>query len=618
MTAVEHISVRAAISRSLGLLTKRDRRLFWTVVAIQMSTALLDLLGVVLIGMVAALSVTSVQSQPVPPPIANVLNLMGLGALGTNQVIVVLAGSAAMVLLFKSAFSSFLTRRAFIFLANRQALVSGRIARALFSQSLTFIQRRSTSSTAYALIQGTSTATLVMLGQVVVLATEIALLAVLSVALIAVNPIMALGSIVYFTLIALTLQRAMGRRASRLGNLAADADVESLEAIQEGLSAYRELLVMHRRHLYVDRIQRARWRAARVAAEFQVMAMFPKYMFEAALVVGGFALALALFATEDATAAVATLAVFVAAASRIMPSLMRLQGSALLLRGSASVAQKTFELWDELGQPRQDPERLETVEELRQLLSQRPESLRAPVSVNCVTFTYPGSSQAAVSAVSLDIPTGSSVALVGRSGSGKSTLADLILGVLTPESGDVRIGGLTASEFAGRFRGAIGYVPQEVPVARASVRDNVALGLPSDAVNDDDVWAALTRANLNKDVREMEQGLDTIVGDGAKRLSGGQRQRLGLARALLTKPVLLVLDEATSALDAETEFAVTQMLSELHGQVTVVVIAHRLSTVRSVDQLAYFEEGYLKDIGRFEDVRARVPALERQAQLMGL
>jgi ATP-binding cassette subfamily C protein len=157
-----------------------------------------------------------------------------------------------------------------------------------------------------------------------------------------------------------------------------------------------------------------------------------------------------------------------------------------------------------------------------------------------------------------------------------------------------------------------------VALVFGSVRDNVALGLPRDAIDDDLVWEALTRAHLADFLRENREGLDTMIGERGVRLSGGQRQRLGIARALYTRPRLLILDEATSALDAETELAIIKTLDALEGEVTTVTVAHRLATVRRADQLLYLESGRIISRGTFNEVREDVADFDRQASLLGL
>jgi ABC-type multidrug transport system fused ATPase/permease subunit len=583
-----------------------------------MATSLLDLVGVLLLGLVAALAVTVVQSQPPPAIVDTLAGFLGLGALTGQQLVLVFASAAAVVLLTKSVVSSYLTRRVFIFLANRQALVSARLSKELLSRPLTFLQRRSSQETAFALIQGAGAATVQILGQMVIAVTEIALLVVLAAALLFLDPLMTLGAIAFFALVAFILQKAMGGWAARLGMRHARADIASLNTIQEAVSAYREITVSDRRGLYVDRIGKLRWEAAKVAADTTFIGMFPKYMFEAALVVGGFALAGILFTTQDSVAAVGTLALFLAAGTRVMPSLLRLQGAALGLRGAAGVAGPTFELADELGNPLDTPDEEPDGELIKTALAAGHGDFSASVSLKDASFTYPGSSTPALKGVSVDLAPGQALALVGKSGSGKSTLADLILGVLEPDSGSVLIGGVPPSEAVHRWPGGIAYVPQEVLLANDTIRSNVALGLPENAIDDDLVWEALRRAHLSEYLTSMREGLDTHIGEGGLKLSGGQRQRLGVARALFTRPRLLVLDEATSALDAETEASITEMITQLEGNVTTVIIAHRLSTVRNAEKMLYLDEGVPVAIGGFADLRHSIPAFASQAKLLGL
>ncbi len=616
------MTVGRAIRASLRLLDRRDRRLLGLSIAIQMASAGLDLLGVLLIGLVGALSVTVVQSQPPPPAVSRVVDALGLPDFSGQELVLVLAGAAAFVLLFKSVVSSYLTRRVFKFLANRQAVVSARLTRELLAQPLTFLLQRSSQETAYALTSGAGQATMAILGQVVIALTELALLVVLGTALLFLDPIITLGAVIFFTLISLILQRALGSWATGIGGAAAKADIESLDAIQEAFAAYREITVSKRREFYVARIEDLRWRAAQVAADMQFIGLFPKYMFEAALVIGAFVLAGVLFSTKDSVSAIGSLALFLAAGSRVMPSLLRLQGAALTLRGAAGAASPTFALADEL-----ENGRSQVGESNARGMSAAGRPLatagaypdfRPNVVLEGIDVTYPGAVRRSLEGIDLTVAEGESVALVGPSGAGKSTLVDVILGVLHPDMGTSRLSGLPPMSAVERWPGAIAYVPQTVVLANGTIRQNVTLGLPQQDVDDALVWDALRKAHLAEYLTSHRAGLDTFVGEGGVRLSGGQRQRLGIARALYTRPRLLVLDEATSSLDAETEEAVTQMIRELDDDVTTVVVAHRLSTVRHADKVVYLEDGKLRASGSFADLRRMVPEFEKQAGLLGL
>lgn len=612
------MSVRTPVRRSLGLLDQRDRRLLGLAVAVQVVISVLDLVGVALIGVVGALAVATVGGQPPPERVMAMISGFGGSGMSETARIAAFAGAAAALLLAKSVLSPLLAARTLTFLARREVVVSGRLARELLSRPLTFVQKRSSQETAAALVQGANAATIGVLGQMVVGASEIALLTMLSVALLIVNPVVALGSIVFFILVGVVLQRVMGHRAGAYGASRYRADVASIVAVQEAIGCYREITVADRRSLYVGRIQGLRAQAARASAGNQLVNMLPKYVYEATLVVGAFSLAGVLFATQPIPIAAGTFALFLAAATRVMPSLLRLQTATLTIRLSAGTAEAAFALAEDLDNPLAAPEGEEVDENIRRALVSDYPDFRPTIGLENVTITYPGADAPAVRGFSIAVAPGQSVALVGRSGAGKSTLADVILGVLQPDAGEVTVGGLPPVDAVRRWPGGIAYVPQDVMLVDDSVRANVALGLPRDAIDDDRVWEVLRRARLIDYVLEQTEGLDTQIGERGLRISGGQRQRLGIARALYTRPRLLVLDEATSALDAETEQAITKTLEELEEDVTTVIIAHRLSTVRHADLVVYLEGGRALARGTFDQVCADVPALARQADLMGL
>lgn len=612
------LSIRKAVRASLRLLDRRDRRLLGFAVIAQVATAVLDLIGVVLIGAVGALSVANMQGLPPPQRLASAVSALGLGDLSPVGLIGVLAGAAAVLLLTKSVVSPLLMARVYRFLAGREALVASRLAKALLSRPLTFLHQRPSQVTAKALVDGVGAAIIYVLGQAVVAVSEASLLAVLTLVLLMANPGAALGAVVFFALVGLGLQKALGAQASRFGSNWLNASVAGFSAVQEALGSYRELTVANRRSLYVDRIHELRRRQSRASAGTQLINLLPKYISEAALVLGSFALAVALFSTQSVEVAVGTFTLFLAAATRVMPSLLRLQSATLAMRTAAGLASHTFALAEDLGNPIDDLDPEEVRETIRQSLTRGYPDFVPTIELRHVTFSYPDAEAPAMRDVSIEVGDGQSIALIGGSGAGKSTLADLILGVLDPDSGTVRIAGVTPSEAINRWPGGIAYVPQDVVLVDDTVRANVALGLPRDAVDDQVVWEALDRAQLSDHIRSLPDGLDTQIGERGLRLSGGQRQRLGIARALSTLPRLLVLDEATSALDAETEHAVAKMLAELGPDVTTVIVAHRLSTVRNADLVVYLADGAVQAQGTFDEVRDRVPALVRQAALMGL
>ena len=207
---------------------------------------------------------------------------------------------------------------------------------------------------------------------------------------------------------------------------------------------------------------------------------------------------------------------------------------------------------------------------------------------------------------------------MGPSGAGKTTLIDLVLGLLEIKSGKVEISGEAPEIAIERWPGAIAYVPQDVVIINSSVKQNLGVGFPIEKISDEACWEALKVAQLDGFVNSLPEGLLTRISESGSNLSGGQRQRLGIARALITKPKIIILDEATSSLDAQTEEEISQSILALRGSVTTLTIAHRLSTVVNADSVIYIADGKILAQGRFDEVRKIVPDFDKQAQLMGL
>jgi ABC-type bacteriocin/lantibiotic exporter with double-glycine peptidase domain len=240
------------------------------------------------------------------------------------------------------------------------------------------------------------------------------------------------------------------------------------------------------------------------------------------------------------------------------------------------------------------------------------------VKISNVYFRYKDSPEDAISDLSLLIPPGAFVAIVGSSGAGKSTLADIILGINNPVSGSVEISGVSPLEAINKWPGAIAYVPQNVGLFEGSVFDNLRIGYQDSEAFIPHADRAIQQSHLDEFLSVSELGARLQIGEAGSKLSGGQKQRLGIARALFTNPKLIVMDEATSALDGITESAITDSIQSLRGNVTLIVIAHRLSIVRNADLVLYMQSGKIVCIGSFEEVRQQIDEFDAQARAMGL
>jgi len=598
------------------LLTRRDQRILGLLVAFQLGLALLDLAAIAALGIVASLAAASASGETATflPALSDLL-----GNPPRPTAVLLVAMGAGVLLVLKSGLSFWGTRRAFRFLANRQAMVASRLANELLSRPLLQVQRRSSQENAQALTVGVHAMTVGILGQSVIIASEVGLVAVLLAGLLVVDPILTIFTAVFFAVVAATLHFLLAKWAVRIGSRIAKAQAASTAAIQESLRGYREVTVSGRRGVYTGRFHALVWRVAQVQSDRMMISAIGKYVFEVALIVGAGLLVLSQVASGSVTQAAAIIVVFFAAASRIMPALLRLQSATLSLKVETGTAQLSVELIEELNETEPaDPVSIEVLERMHSASFSGYPGFEGRIELTSVCLSYPEATLPALNEVSLQVPSGASLALVGSTGAGKSTLADVILGVISPDAGEVRIGGRLPSETVLTWPGAMAYVPQEIAIINGTVRENVAMGLPEHLSDDARVWEALERARIADFLRDARDGLDTVVGEHGVKLSGGQRQRLGIARALYTRPRLLVMDEATSALDADTEAAVSETFSTMGGDVTLVIIAHRLATIRHCDQVAYLHQGRLLSNGSFAEVRSDVPDFERQAQLLGL
>lgn len=612
---MQHLTARQAVRRSLELLSARDRRLLAAAAVLSMATSALDIVGVLLLGVVGAYGAASLGDSMPPATLGKVASSLGIQGASTRGLLITAAATAAAFLLLKSVLAVYINKRILTFLANRQTELSCRLTRAALAQQLLEIQSRSSQATTYALTDGVTIATISMLSSAVVGVSELAMLTAMGLTLFLINPLITLAALAFFGGLFALLQIALGRRVAAAGIVGAAAAVQSRTLLQDALGTFREILVLDRREHFAEQITEYRRQNANAMAETAFVNQLPKYVLEAAMVIGALGLAAALFLTQGPAQAVGTVALFLASATRILPSILRLQQATLNLRNAAGGAHPLYELVDEL--------RLKGALQAGQVsLLLRTDDKELPFSGDLraenVSVTYPGARIPALVNVSFHVEQGAHVALVGPSGAGKSTMADVIMGAVHPDSGTIKIGGQTPLAAIAAWPGSVAYVPQRVYLTEGSIRSNIALGLMLGDIEDEAVWDALKRVELAAFVEASTQGLDTLVGEGGARLSGGQRQRLGLARALYSKPRVLLLDEATSSLDTETEFAITQALGKLRGDVTIFVIAHRLSTVVRCDTVMFLSEGRLIASGSFEDVRAAVPSLERQAQLSGL
>jgi ABC-type multidrug transport system fused ATPase/permease subunit len=595
--------------RSLFLLSKKDRLKLLIATLSQIFLGFLDLIAVAAIGVLGALAVNGVSAKAPGNTVSGVLVFLNLDGLTLVEQGVLLGGGAAFLLVLKTLASMFTTRKILIFLGHRGADISAKLVAKLLSKDLLYIQSKSIQEFVFMTTTGVETITLRVLGVFISIAADLSLLMIIMCGLIVLDPIMALLTFIIFSLVGLLIYKFLHKRAHSLGVKNTTLDIGSRSKIAEVLTSYKESVVRGRRDFYSEEIGSMRRSQAAIGAEIAFMPNIGKYIIEAAVILGALVVAAVQFGLTDASRAVATLSVFLISGTRIAPAILRIQQGAIQIRGNIGIAKPTLEI---IGQLSKDVPNFHGAVgiDLKHV------GFMPDVSINNLSFSYPGVLNKSIDISNLNFASGEITAVVGPSGAGKTTLVDLILGLLTPDEGTITISGKNPKEAITNWPGAIAYVPQDISISNGSILDNVALGYPKESIDRSQVLKVIELAQLELLIANLPDGIDSQVGERGTQLSGGQRQRIGIARALFTNPKLIVLDEATSSLDSQTEDAISKAIDKLSGKATVIIIAHRLSTVKNAHKVIYIDSGRVLSAGKFDEVRKEIPDFDFQAKLL--
>lgn len=598
--------------KSLGVLFKKsEKSKFLLIIFAQVGLGVLDLVGVAVIGLVGTVALNGVQGRPLGTVVTKSFEFFGLSEWTLQTKVSLLGSLAVLVLVLRTTISIFFQRHLLMYLSRKGAGLAEFITSRLMEQPLLKLHKLGFQLPAFAITTGTSILTVSVVGGLASFVSDLVLILILLGGMTFFNPLLATQALIFYVSLAFVLYVSVQKRVRELGSTESSINVEVNRKVYESLTMYRELYVHRRRNEYASKITMLRNSLSEIQAESALIPSVSKYVFESAVVIGSLFLCAIQFLAYDAIQAMTSLIFFLAVSSRIAPAVLRLHQNALQVKSGLGSGATTLEVLTHLGFNDSQEIRISTKPFTPKIFSAR-------VELNGVSFAHEGNEKWSLEDISFEIEEGEFFAIVGPSAAGKTTLVDVILGLIEPSAGTVMIGGFPPHLAIQSWPNAISYVPQDVNLIEGAILDNIALGYTSAEIDMENVKRAIKISNLEHFIESLPDGVFSKVQERGVNLSGGLRQRVGIARALFTNPKLVVFDEATSALDSETERVVTEAIRNLRGSRTIILIAHRLSTLLEADRVLYLSDGKVKALGTFSEVRAALPEFDHQARLMGL
>ena len=561
------------------LLTRRQRLQAVVLLALMVIGMALEMLGISLV-LPALMLMTRGVGTAGSPAAHSIAHLLG----NPTREQVVVWGMLALVGVYalKTVFLTFLLWRQMRFVYGVQAELSYRLlARYLHQPYLFHLHRNS----AFLIRNATSEVTLfshILLGSALNFLADGLVLAGIAAVLLIVEPLGTIIIAVSLATVAYVFHLSTRRLVSDWGSARHTHSGRLIQCLHQGLGGVKDVLLLARQQYFLDQYQTHNLGCARASRNQDTLHQTPRLALELLAILG-----LAIFVLFKIRSGVAvdslvpTIGLFAAAAFRIMPSANRVMAAAHHVQyalPALSALYDEFSPADVAVAPHGEV---------------TPLTLQHSIRLTDVTFAYPGAAAPALSRIELTIACGTMVGFIGGSGAGKTTLVNVLLGLLPPDSGRVEVDGADIAPQLRSWQRTIGYVPQAIFLIDDSLRQNIAFGIPADRIDEVAVLSAVSAVQLEEFVASLPEGLDTPVGERGVRLSGGQLQRIGIARALYHNPSVLVLDEATSSLDTQTERSVMRAVDALHGEKTIIIVAHRLSTLQDCDRVFRLEEGRL-------------------------
>ncbi|MFM8212865.1 MAG: ABC transporter ATP-binding protein [Actinomycetes bacterium] len=606
------MNVYKAIKEAWDFVDRKLKRLFILLLLSRVLTNFFDLLGTALMAILVGYVVSILSGNPNLSSVEFLVNLLQIQNSNIRIQVLILGIFTLLIFILRPLIVMPISKFLSFKIHEEGAFFTNLLFKKFTFLPLSYIRSWSTPEINYVHTNGIQTI-IRLLWTSVALISDALLVIMFFFALFISNPIITLGLLFYVFLLFGLLGWLNGTRMRDSGEILGKTSSDAIKNINETVSMYRELYVSNRLNYQILNFQNNRLLQGKSIALVDWLSQVPRFVIDTALVLGVVVVAVGQAGAESIASAASSTTLFLTSALRILPTIAPIQGSINGIKNMQGLTSRVHIF------SRYVEEKYEKrVKYFEALKSTNSFNNKFEVDVQSLSFQYPSQTNYALENITFKINSGTTLAIIGSSGSGKTTLADCILGLLEPTSGKIEIGENSPEKFIEKYPGAIAYVSQDVSLFDGSILENIAFALPDELVDLQKVDSVLKKAHIFDFVQSLPQGINTIVGERGTRLSGGQRQRIGIARALYGDPKILVLDEATSSLDAETEFSITSMLKELHGQVTIISIAHRLSTVMHSDLVLFLRDGHLAGSGKFDELVQLHPDLARQAELLGL
>jgi ABC-type multidrug transport system fused ATPase/permease subunit len=512
-------------------------------------------------------------------------------------------GSALMTLfIIKTGYLMLLYRWLFGYAMKKHVSLARQLLAGYLSADYTLHLQRNSADMIRVMIRSVEDFTNIFMVNLLIVLGELLVLGALASLLMIVEPLATLGALIVLGVPTALVYHLAQHRLGTSGRLAEQSFGGMVQWAEQAISAVKEIAITGRRSFFINQHSYHVHRFADALRSLTFHTTAPRLVIDTLSVAAMVLIATTLLSRgEDLQSTLLILGMFALAAVRLIPSASRLSGALAQLRYRYA---STEVIYQELLALRQRPSDLLPgfAEE-----HARPIPFRRALCIEHLSYSYPGIPQPAIDDVSIEIPKGHWVGLIGSSGAGKTTLVDLILGLLVPTAGRILVDGRDLRDNLAGWQRNIGYVPQTVYLTDDSVRRNVAFGVPEEEIDDEQVWHALRAAQVDHFVRSLPDELNAIIGERGGRLSGGERQRLGIARALYREPEVLVIDEATANLDPGTEAAIVEVIGKLRGKKTIIVISHRPAFVRNCDCIYMLAQGRLQNWGGYSELLAKEP-----------